>query len=368
MTETEYLKLKKPAQEDFYNVDDFNGNADLIDTKLKEIDDSVAQPNGIATLNASGKLAQMPTAADVNAIQSRWSLLINEANAVPNKYNFDNYNDPGFVVSVDNYASAQSIANIPEQVPGKLYVLPLRTDAQERNDIMQEYHTTTGKIYVRPRYYYSGNAWSKWSGTMPDRVTEQLYVLNVTPGYRNFDSYLTTGARISVLSNNTAASIYNCPSKYPGLLEVTALADDMLVQTYHDAMSVTYTRTYTDGSWHKWDGSDITNYAALYEGVCSTNETTLTLNAPINNYRLLIVTGTSNQYGTHWAQSNVLLVGSNAGEGGRKYVVYTSDHGSAQLRLASGDVITFKFTASDKLQTISGCKGTASITGVFGIR
>lgn len=28
---TENLGLKKPAQEDFYDVDDFNGNADIID-------------------------------------------------------------------------------------------------------------------------------------------------------------------------------------------------------------------------------------------------------------------------------------------------------------------------------------------------
>lgn len=55
MTETEHLHLKKPGQGDYYNVDDFNGNADLIDTKLKEIDDSVAQPSGIATLDSSGK-------------------------------------------------------------------------------------------------------------------------------------------------------------------------------------------------------------------------------------------------------------------------------------------------------------------------
>ena len=105
----------------------------------------------------------MPTAADVNAIQSRWSLLINEADAVPNKYNFDNYNDPGCVVSVSNYAGAQSIANIPEKVPGKLYVLPLRTDDQDRNDLIQEYHTVTGNVWCRPRYYYSSNTWGAWS-------------------------------------------------------------------------------------------------------------------------------------------------------------------------------------------------------------
>ena len=31
MTETDYLKLKKPDQADFYNVDDFNANADIVD-------------------------------------------------------------------------------------------------------------------------------------------------------------------------------------------------------------------------------------------------------------------------------------------------------------------------------------------------
>ncbi len=124
---------------------------------------TLAQPSGIATLDSSGKLAQMPTAADVGAIKLRWSTLINETTATPNKYNFDDYITPGDVVSVDNYASAQSIANIPEAVPGKLYVLPLRTDDQGRNDIMQEYHTATGNVWCRPRYYYSSNTWSNWA-------------------------------------------------------------------------------------------------------------------------------------------------------------------------------------------------------------
>lgn len=179
MTETEYLKLKKPAQEDFYNVDDMNRNSDLIDAKLKTLASdlevtntelankaniaALGQPGGIATLNGNGKLVQMPTAADVGAIKLRWSTLINETTATPNKYNFDDYITPGDVVSVDNYASAQSIANIPEAVPGKLYVLPLRTDDQGRNDIMQEYHTVTGNIHCRPRYYYSGDKWSGWN-------------------------------------------------------------------------------------------------------------------------------------------------------------------------------------------------------------
>ena len=37
-TETTNYGLKKPVQEDFYNVDDFNNNFDIIDKKMKEIE------------------------------------------------------------------------------------------------------------------------------------------------------------------------------------------------------------------------------------------------------------------------------------------------------------------------------------------
>lgn len=115
-------------------------------------------------------------------------------------------------------------------------------------------------------------------------------------------------------------------------------------------------------------GAFAAKYETLYEGLCSTNNTILTLKYPITNYKLLIVTGTTNQYGTHWAQSNVLPVGESAGEGGRKYVLWASDKGNAKLVLDNSSVITFKFTDASKLQTMSGCSSTASITGVFGIR
>ena len=43
-------------------------NMNKIIDAINGLDESKAQPNGIATLNSSGKLAQMPTAADVGAI------------------------------------------------------------------------------------------------------------------------------------------------------------------------------------------------------------------------------------------------------------------------------------------------------------
>ena len=39
---TQNYNLKKPAEEDFYNVKDFNDNADIIDQALKAHDDALA--------------------------------------------------------------------------------------------------------------------------------------------------------------------------------------------------------------------------------------------------------------------------------------------------------------------------------------
>lgn len=111
---------------------------------------------------------------------------------------------------------------------------------------------------------------------MPGNAIEQIYVYNVTPGYRDFDDYVTPNTRVTVLSVNTALSINNCPSRNAGVLEIIALSDSLLMQTYHDVMSVTYTRTNSDGAWHNWDNSDSVKQYALT--VTSDFEITLTSN------------------------------------------------------------------------------------------
>ncbi len=68
MTNTTYLNLKKPGDDDFYNIQDHNDNADLIDAELKSIHDQRGAANGLATLDASGKLVQKPTPVDIGAV------------------------------------------------------------------------------------------------------------------------------------------------------------------------------------------------------------------------------------------------------------------------------------------------------------
>jgi len=55
MDYTQNYNLKKPGQDDFYNVDDFNDNADIIDQKLKENADALlSHKNESASLDNLG--------------------------------------------------------------------------------------------------------------------------------------------------------------------------------------------------------------------------------------------------------------------------------------------------------------------------
>ena len=38
MQYTEHYEMKKPETSDFYDVEDFNENADIVDSKLKELE------------------------------------------------------------------------------------------------------------------------------------------------------------------------------------------------------------------------------------------------------------------------------------------------------------------------------------------
>ena len=64
---TTNYNLKKPLQEEFYNIDDHNGNMDIIDEKLKELFEKEPEgnfiptsqkgaANGVATLDNTGKI------------------------------------------------------------------------------------------------------------------------------------------------------------------------------------------------------------------------------------------------------------------------------------------------------------------------
>lgn len=82
MNFTKWFKLRKPEQEEFYDVDDFNFNADILDTELKNVKDSylplvggtvtgdvvingaLTVPNGVIRTNDTSKAIDIRCTAD----------------------------------------------------------------------------------------------------------------------------------------------------------------------------------------------------------------------------------------------------------------------------------------------------------------
>ena len=162
MTETGNLHLKKPSQEDFYNVDDFNLNSDLLDAKIGDMatqlahkvdTNEVAQPSGIATLDSSGKLAQMPTAADVGAVPSMLTdiIYVDQADPVPHYDNLNNYITPSQRVHIATVTTARSVDNCPEASPGIMEVAEYNHSVKtgQTLGIIQRYIATSGNTYTR---------------------------------------------------------------------------------------------------------------------------------------------------------------------------------------------------------------------------
>ena len=174
MTETGNLHLKKPSQEDFYNVDDFNLNSDLLDAKIGDMatqlahkvdTNEVAQPSGIATLDSSGKLAQMPTAADVGAVPSMLTdiIYVDQADPVPHYDNLNNYITPGQRVHIATVTTARSVDNCPEVSPGIMEVAEYNHSVKtgQTLGIIQRYIATSGNTYTRV-YTPQNGYWSNW--------------------------------------------------------------------------------------------------------------------------------------------------------------------------------------------------------------
>lgn len=91
-TQTTNYKLIKPAQEDFYDVDEFNGNADIIDTQLKTLSNNKVDKvsgKGLSTNDYTtaekNKLAGIATGANnyVHPATHPWSMITGAPTSLP---------------------------------------------------------------------------------------------------------------------------------------------------------------------------------------------------------------------------------------------------------------------------------------------
>ena len=188
-----------------YSLTDMATKADYV-AYVEQIEGRLGQPSGIATLDSSGKLAQMPTAADVGAVPSMLTdiIYVDQADPVPHYDNLNNYITPGQRVHIATVTTARSVDNCPEASPGIMEVAEYNHSVKtgQTLGIIQRYIATSGNTYTRI-YTHQNGYWSNWASgalkPMQPYVSTQL----TGSGYVYFACYgLDAGSYIFTACGN----------------------------------------------------------------------------------------------------------------------------------------------------------------------
>lgn len=182
-TQGDYAKTQGENAEEIYNqlkdVDVASLQADL-----DALEASKGQPNGLATLNSSGKLAQMPSASDVGAVPTSRKVngralssdinitsgdVFAQTTTVENGTNFNNLKNPGIYVQSSN-AEVTNNTNMPTK---EAFIMTVYMANWKDNSIQVFCNYTGSKMYWRTWQAY-GDVWGAWRqviGSDGDNVT-----------------------------------------------------------------------------------------------------------------------------------------------------------------------------------------------------
>lgn len=170
-TQGDYAKTQGENAEEIYNrlkdIDVASLQADL-----DALEASKGQPNGLATLNSSGKLAQMPSASDVGAVPTSRKVngralssdinitsgdVFAQTTTVENGTNFNNLKNPGIYVQSSN-AEVTNNTNMPTK---EAFIMTVYMANWKDNSIQVFCNYTGSKMYWRTWQAY-GDVWGAW--------------------------------------------------------------------------------------------------------------------------------------------------------------------------------------------------------------
>ncbi len=221
---------------------------------------TLGQPSGIATLDSSGKLAQMPTAADVGAVPSMLTdiIYVDQADPVPHYDNLNNYITPGQRVHIATVTTARSVDNCPEASPGIMEVAEYNHSVKtgQTLGIIQRYIATSGNTYTRI-YTHQNGYWSNWASgalkPMQPYVSTQL----TGSGYVYFACYgLDAGAYLfSACGNFNAGGSDLYRATYTAIIHIScdydSAAKQVIARVSHAPLLIS--ANFGDASDEKFD-------------------------------------------------------------------------------------------------------------------
>ena len=243
-----------------YSLTDMATKADYV-AYVEQIEGRLGQPSGIATLDSNGKLAQMPTAADVGAVPSMLTdiIYVDQADPVPHYDNLRNYITPGQRVHIATITTAMSVDNCPEMSPGMLEVTEYNHSVKTGQTlaIMQRFTSQISGITYTCIHTPQNGYWSNWASgalkPMQPYVSTQL----TGSGYVYFACYgLDAGAYLfSACGNFNAGGSDLYRATYTAIIHIScdydSAAKQIIARVRHAPLLIS--ANFGDASDEKFD-------------------------------------------------------------------------------------------------------------------
>lgn len=166
-------------------MNDFNTAFANIDEKAIPNDEK-GTANGVATLDGSGKLVQMPTAADVGAVPTSRKVngralssdinitsgdVFAQTTIVENGTNFNNLKNPGIYVQSSN-AKVTNNTNMPTK---EAFIMTVYMANWKDNSIQVFCNYTGSKMYWRTwQAYGDEQSWNPWHKVLTDNINATI--------------------------------------------------------------------------------------------------------------------------------------------------------------------------------------------------
>ena len=242
-----------------YSLTDMATKADYV-AYVEQIEGRLGQPSGIATLDSNGKLAQMPTAADVGAVPSMLTdiIYVDQADPVPHYDNLNNYITPGQRVHIATVTTARSVDNCPEVSPGIMEVAEYNHSVKtgQTLGIIQRYIATSGNTYTRI-YTPQNGYWSNWASGALKPMQPYTSTQLTGSGYVYFACYgLDAGAYLfSACGNFNAGGSDLYRATYTAIIHIScdydSAAKQIIARVRHAPLLIS--ANFGDASDEKFD-------------------------------------------------------------------------------------------------------------------
>jgi hypothetical protein len=254
---TENLNLKKPLQTEFYDVDDFNENADKIDAFAKNANAHIAdKENPHETTADKTKASKMFTYGETN----KYATVLDACNAL--KYG------GGFVAS--SYAPMSSASDYPK--PGFELVFNVIGEANEARKTVIAYGYRGGKMNIFQRDIFREQWETNWKST--DESYLSLSGGTLSGGVKINNGIGSFGAIDQYLSLAHVDS--NSPSNYRNLSVSNTydIDDSLILHEVRNGVEVATYRIFGEHNKHLMGVSYIGTTASYYGTGLNTYDST----------------------------------------------------------------------------------------------